>query len=666
MLKQISLFLAVLIATVCVRAQQPPDYEQIKKMTPAQLDVYKQKVIKEANEKALSIADKNNLSIPASQLPGTSITPPVKDVQRLNLLPSQPPTRAALVSSLQQSAQQIQKGIPGPKIQEIQQAVNTLPVEAINEKAIMEFYGDDLKGAVAMMLEASVKTPDSLLLLNNLGAMLNMCGAEEKAIPILQYCLQKIPGSSTVLNNIGQSFMGLGDMLKAAAYFNQCLSIDSLNIEANHSMGMLHYFKKEYDAAMKYFERELSVATRSSTLAMAYKMGKKFNLRAIMQRRNRLYGRPEKNHFEEITMGKFGFPQLPGKALQIRESRQEFSKYGASVQAEQLLWMGHASQIAAGYSAENGKQYPGLYTELVNAMLEELQEEFTPEYLVAFEQGDYDHIQETLTLHYDLLAKLHCPPIPEGTGIEAQEAYEIKCCRQQKQPIVDKMVYDIGSYIQPIIRKGEGRWKSYINQLVEIVQLDPSPGNQMLVYNAVGGYFNFLSVSMVSFPLWEVNNMLPKCFSPYTEAELDSLIESDRDWKVNCPPWLNAKIDFKGMAVSFDCSKYTIEAGSGIAGAYEYEFKTGKSTLLVGPATKAEFLGIKGTLKNQAFITFDRNKEFADFGVRSTAEASVSANPFKLGPSIKLGGTLAGVGITNSWSINNGFQSSTSGKGLFK
>ena len=141
MLKQISLFLIGLITTVGVRAQQPPDYEQIKKMTPAQLEVYKQKVIKEATEKALSMADKNNLSIPASQLPGATIKPPVKDVQRLNLLPVQPPTRAALVNSLQQSAQQIQKGIPAPKIQEIQQAVTTLSVEAINEKAIMSFYG---------------------------------------------------------------------------------------------------------------------------------------------------------------------------------------------------------------------------------------------------------------------------------------------------------------------------------------------------------------------------------------------------------------------------------------------------------------------------------------------------------------------------------------------
>lgn len=647
-------------------AINPEHYGQLKNMSPSQMESYKQKMIKEATEKALNTANKNNMSFDRSKLPGTDLKPPVKDIQRLKLLPVQPPTRTELVQSLQQSAQQVQKGIPSPELEKIHQATSTLPVEVIQHRAIMDFYGDDPRGAIAMMMQAAIKAPDSLQLLNNLGAMLNLHEAEHIAIPVLQYCLQKIPGSSTVLNNIGQSFMGLGDMLKAAAYFNQCLSLDSLNVEANHSMGMLHYFKKEYNTAMQYFERELSVAVRSSTMAMAYRMGKKFNLRNIMQRRKQLMGRPEKNHFEEITLGKFGFPILPAKVTQTITDREFFSTYGASIQAEQLAWMGHATSISANYDHQMGNQHPGLYTDLVNAMLDELQEEFTPEYLTVFTEKDYEHIQEIIGVNSHLINQLKCPDVPADAGVDAQEAYEIKCCRELKQPIADKMVYQVSSFIQPIIRKGEARWKSYINQLVEIVQLDPGPGNQALVYNAVAGYFNFLSVSMVSFSLWEVNNLLPKCFSPLTGAQLDSLIESDRNWKVACPKWLNAKIDFNGMAVSVDCNKYTIEAGSSIAAAYEYEFKSGNSTLLIGPSTKAEFLGMKATLKEQVYITFDKNKQFADFGVKATADVSVSKMPIKLGPGIKLGGTLAGYQVTNSWSINSGFKTTREGKGLFK
>ncbi|HRE52906.1 MAG TPA: hypothetical protein PK339_15910 [Flavitalea sp.] len=672
MRKVFFLFLVGLYASIMAAAQQPnaglnmADYEKIKKMTPAQLEAYKQKMVKEASEKALTIANSNNIALDKARLPGIALEPPVKDIKRLQLLPSQPPTKIELTTGLKQSEQQIRKGIPAPKLEEIQQAVADLPVEAIQERAIMDFYADDPRGAIAMMMQAAVKAPDSLQLLNNLGAMLNLQGGEHIAIPVFQYCLQRIPGSSTLLNNIGQSFMALGDMLKAAAYFNQCLSIDSLNTEANHSMGMLHYFKKEYDASMKYFEREMSVAVRASTLAMAYRMGRKFNLRGIMQRRKQFNGRPEKDHFEEITMGRFVFPQLPGKAAQVIADRELFSLYAASIQAEQLTWMGHAVRVAAGYTHEMGNQHPGLYTDLVNAMLEEAQEEFTPEYLTVFTDKDYENIREIIAHYTNMITLLSCPETPAGAGIEAQEAYEIKCCRELKQPLADRMTYQISSYVQPLIRKGELRWKSYINQLVDIVQLDPGPGNQALVYNAVAGYFNFLSVSMASFSLWEVNNLLPKCFTPGTTTHLDSLIESDRSWRVDCPKWLNAKIDFNGMAVSVDCSKYSIEAGSSIAGAYEYEFKSGKSTLLIGPSTKAEFLGIKATLKEQAYITFDNNKQFADFGIKTTGDVSVSASPFKLGPGIKLGGTVADAQVTNSWSINSGFKSSMEGKGLFK
>lgn len=670
MIKQIFFLLFSLAMAISVAAQQSdtgvtmPGYEQLQKMTPAQLEAYKQRMIAEAGKKAQDLAEENNLRINQARLPGIELKPPVKDIRRLQLLPSQPPDRTELVSLLRQSAQQMQNDIPVPGVEEIKQLSATLPVETINDNAIMEFYTDDPKGAVLMMMETAARSPESLLLLNNLGAMLNLQGAPDKAIPVLQYCLQKLPASSAVLNNIGQSFMALGDALKAASYFNQCLSVDSLNIEANHSMGMLHYFKKEYDAAMACFEREMSVAVRSNTLAMAYRMGKKVNLRAIMQRKQRRNGQPQNDHFEEITMGKFSFPPLPNSARQIMADRLFYNTYGASVQAEQMTWMQHAVHISAGYTAEDGNRHPGLYSELVTAMLEELHEEFTPEYLSAFSQSDRDHILEVLGERSDMLIKLKCPDEAAGTGIDAQEAYAIKCCRELMEPVADKMVYEIASYVQPIIRKGEGRWKAYINQLVEIVQLDPSPGNKALVYQAIAGYFNFLSVAFVSFPVWEVHALLPKCFEPLNAAELDSLIESDQNWKVSCPAWLNAEVKLNGLVLKADCNKYVIEVGGSVMGGFEHEFKSGNSTILLGPATKSEFLGLTAEFKSQLYITFNGNKQFADFGVKNTAEFGITGTPIPFGPNIKIGGNLAGIEVSNTMSIHGGYNENMEKKGI--
>jgi tetratricopeptide (TPR) repeat protein len=629
-----------------------PDVNALMKMSPAELEAYKQKMIKQASQQAEDYSDANGLAINKTLIPGYEPKPPVKDIKRLNLLPSQPPTRAQLVSSLQQSAQQIQKGIPAPKVQEIEKFTASNSVETINEKAIADFYSDDPKGAILMMVEMSAKVPDSLLYLNNLGSMLNIHGGQHRAIPIFQYCLQREPNSSILLNNIGQSFMGLGDLLKAADYFNKCLSIDSLNVEANHSMGLLHYFKKEYDAAMKCFERELSMAYRRSTMAMAYKMGKKFNLREIAKRRNSRSGRPEKDFLEEITLGKFSPPQLPKTTEEILQRKAEFDSYLESVGAEMMYWLNLATQTSI--TPQNPNAMPGLYSDLADAMLEELHKEFTPAYLSLLSDDAHEKVKESIETLSKKIIEAKCPPTPPGVSIEAGRAYEIKCCEELHRPLADKMVTEVAGQVQPALRKGILRWKSYINQLVAIAQLEPNASKQSTVYHAVSAYFKFLAFGTGFYTSGEVRNLIPSCSDAYVPAALDTLLEADRKWRMDCPPWLNIEVDFEGMVVKADCNKYVIEAGSTIMGAFEHEFKSGKSTLLIGPGIKGNFGPLAGEIKTQAFITFDNNKQFSDFGLKQTAEGGLSGAPIPIGPRIKFGGNLAGVEISRQISIISG------------
>ena len=82
------------------------------KMSPAELEAYKKKMIKETSQYAADYADANGLAINKALLPGYEPKAPVKDLKRLSLIPSGPPTRTELVSGIQQSIQQIQKGIP--------------------------------------------------------------------------------------------------------------------------------------------------------------------------------------------------------------------------------------------------------------------------------------------------------------------------------------------------------------------------------------------------------------------------------------------------------------------------------------------------------------------------------------------------------------------------
>ncbi len=70
-----------------------PDMNALMKMTPAEREAYKQKMIKESTKQAEQIAKDYNLNVNTAVLPGYESKPPVKDVKRLALIPSRPPSR---------------------------------------------------------------------------------------------------------------------------------------------------------------------------------------------------------------------------------------------------------------------------------------------------------------------------------------------------------------------------------------------------------------------------------------------------------------------------------------------------------------------------------------------------------------------------------------------
>jgi len=71
--------------------------------------------------------------------------------------------------------------------------------------------------------------------------------------------LQTLPNNPMLLNNMGQAYLNLGDIANAKDYLQRCLAQDSMNPEANHSMGLIHFFEKQFDEGAKYFEKELQV-----------------------------------------------------------------------------------------------------------------------------------------------------------------------------------------------------------------------------------------------------------------------------------------------------------------------------------------------------------------------------------------------------------------------
>jgi tetratricopeptide (TPR) repeat protein len=666
--------LTMLVVAVCVanaafsqnkNTTVMPDVNRLMAMSPAERQKYTDSIQKANSEKLIGFASQQGLAIDETVLPGIEIKPPVKDIARLALIPSRPPTRTELVAQVQKSKEQLQTVMPKTEVAAVEKFSSQQSLAAVHEASIGRFYNNEPEKALWLMMKVAIQQPDSVVVWNNLAAMYNMVGLQHRAVSMLQYCLQQEAGSSLILNNLAQSYMGLGELVKARKYFGECLAIDSLNPDANHSMGLLNMFVKEFDEAANYFNRELSVAMRSSTLACMAKMGKKINLRALQQRRNALNRREQKDFFEEINLGKYSIPTYPATVIEAYRQASEFIAISKSMQAEAMFWLDVGRPSEEEIIAD-GKKRPGLYASLVAALLDELHEEFTPEYLSNNHEDDLQKGLDIIDKYSMELVKIKCPQAPAGSSMEAQRAFEIKCCKKLREPVINKRLKEYGEFWRPKVDVAQQRWKSYINQLIAIVQLDPSAANQLMVYRQVGAYFSFLSTALLYSGTAEaVNYSLPLCDERYDLQEAEAVILADHNWRVQCPAWLNIEVDVEVGKIKADCDKYGLEVGNGIVGQYEYEFKTGRSTLAAGYGVKAKFLGGigKASIKELAFITFDNNNQVADFGVRSKFEVGIGDTPINIGP-VKVGGTVAGLEGEYQYGINSGHTTKLKGKGV--
>lgn len=121
-------------------------------------------------------------------------------------------------------------------------------------------------------IKAAEKDPDDISVLNNSGGVLNACGFQPVAIPVLQTALVKSPGNSTLQNNIGQSYMGLGDVKKATDYLQQALGSSPYHPHANFSMACIEYAKGNKSGALNYVQKSLRGSFTDGAMHLLFKL----------------------------------------------------------------------------------------------------------------------------------------------------------------------------------------------------------------------------------------------------------------------------------------------------------------------------------------------------------------------------------------------------------
>jgi tetratricopeptide (TPR) repeat protein len=651
----------LLCSMITLHAQSMPDVNKLRSMSPAELAKYKEEMLKTASAKAKALSSQYDIKIDETRLPDFEIKPPLRDVAKIATLPVSPPSLQSIQTSLEQSRKQIE-AVSTPAIdKEVTQLIASKTAPELQSSAVAMWYQDKPVAALLTAIGSVQKNGHEMVGWNNLAALYNMAGLEEKAIPILMNQLAANPNNSLLLNNMGQAFLGLGDLASAKNYLGQCLAIDELNPEANHSMGMIRMFEKQYDLAQQSFEKELQVAHRRSTLALMKKQGYEFNLLDLRKKRT---GVPSKDYFSEIALHKFRIPGLPETSAETAAWKKKHEGFAQSIMEELAFWMA-ASEMTDEDRQWDGHRPPGIYSDLVDELLHELGDQMAP-LLGLYDESDAAAVADMGTAYWKKRSETICPspPLTPGGGSELIAAYQQKCCSMLK-PIIDGYMANRNAFTRARINIAEARWKEYINGMINIVQLDPTRANKKLVYATVA---NFIAFQGSTFATAIALEDPASCMTGLTDAEADSIIASKRSVDVNCPSWLNIDFDLGVAKLKADCSKYAIEGGKGLIAGYEKNFKTGLSTIAVGVGAEQKFGSMaKVSAKHMVYISYDNNNQFADFGLKGGVDVKIgTATEALVVDGIgKVGTTLAGVEGGYSIGINSGFKSGIKGKGIF-
>jgi tetratricopeptide (TPR) repeat protein len=557
---------------------------------------------------------------------------------------------------LRTTKQQLSTTVKPAVVQDVKTIIAGQDAEALQQAAIGTFYADKPEQAVLVAIEAAMKDPADQTGWNNLAAIFNMTGLEHKAVPILMNQLQQDPNNSMLLNNMGQAYLGLGDIGLAEVFLTQCLQNDPLNPEANRSMGMIKFYYEQYEAGMEFFQKELEVAFRRSTLALMKGKDKAFNLYQLRKKRNL----PNRNFFGELQFARFKVPPLPQRTDETAAAKIAGESFGESVTAEMLYW-NEKAQLSKAEIEADGRKMPGIYSDYVEALLQDLHEVYKPEELNIFSEIDLNKIRLMIDNYHTQLMAVECPQAPAGATFGEQEAFIKKCC-DLKKPIMDAFVAEYNGFVTSRGNKVRATWSDYLNDLINIVSLDPSAGNKIMVYR------NLQQYCMVMGSCFGGQFIDPpmECNTSLTSAEADSLIASTRNLDLNCPRFFNVEIDVKVAKIKADCDKYAVEVGKLWQAGYEHNFRTGTTTLCAGIGAKAKFFANTGSadIKAMAYISFDNNNQMSDLGLMGKASVKIGDTPFGFaGGNGSAGGTLGGTEGVVKLGINSGFTSGVKGTG---
>jgi len=622
---------------------------------------------------------------------------PAKNKAMMATVPSQPMNKGVMSSYLSNLYTAYKTKMPIGAVQAAQQAGIKLgnDPDKLGVAAVTNWYNGAPKEAILMAITASMKNPDNKILLNNLGALLNMGGAPYHALPILKTLVSEFPNNPMFLNNLGQAYTGAGELDTAMYYFRRCIQESPNHPEANNTAGHIEQSRGNTEAAAQHFEKSLRGGFNEGAAKGLDKTGEGRTLKL-----SGVTKMPVKLPY--FNADKYKLPlqcYTAQEAPYVRKAHEDFSKFiseqitaysnlsnseskkgGALLEARLKAGMKTGKipqpnplQIAAGRKL--------LYWSLeLQAETETHLERVKAKQAVIQALVD-QHAAQQKAINDEYAAKMAQYDCGEGRGadcaaimrLQKEECNAIVSMSATMQPQIAAAVMDKQNEELRFARRKFEKF-AYYSYLA-------APNKEI----ANGEYYQIASHYLSDLKKIAATPIIVAGVCA-EQNEAPSKPESDGTQAMECP--INLSVPFVVGKIELNCEKFAFSAGEGVTFKYEKDFGSKQSTISIGAGLQFEagkafgiFSGEVGASAEQSFyIVFDGDNNISDAGLALQVEVSAGAEasidtPNGIGKEYftkeildtkgEFGYTL---GVNSGWTFNDGTISSIAKSigGVFK
>lgn len=544
----------------------------------------------------------------------------------------------------------------------------------------------------AMYISAQVVLMDitNRLNINNLGAMLNLSGKEELAIPILKSILKGNEQDPLLLNNIGQAFAGLGQRDSALFYFNKCLKEEPMHAYARTTAARIEAIKGNKAKAAEHLEQVPDAEVPDDMEELQNSMAPK----------NQQLYTPFKKVPDYFNLYRFKYPEFQTNVYDYVKAYTAQEELRDRIDAE----IGRLQEIVS-HEQSLGKQEAPRMTEQVAPITAKAIRMMTKGYTspgaimtMSAAKVNYDQTKRDMRQRYDAVIleldrrySARIDTVTKKVG-EGGSAYRQRIEELRKEAC-DKKNDKANEFLLEFADLSERYTQKQLNYAAQIFHFQ-AKWHRLAGMNehiATVNYYQAAIRYLESIKMVADYVVIPPFCADY-DRDMNKTFDYGAIFESSCQ--LNLNLSFGAVSYKLNCNSATFTWDSGIRFKFNKKFTTKESSIQLGYGWKWEKaigeisgskaggtvgakIGGKADVAMLGFIEFDGKGGVKDVGIKGVGMVSASAavgykemriipknsapanlKEFDLNPtSISIGGE---IGAEASAGINSGFT----GRGL--